>query len=260
MRNAVAAPFMQPVICPILIGRAAQLDPLGQCIDRASDGHGQTVLIAGEAGVGKSRLLAEAKAYAAERRIALLQGACFPQDSAYPYAPLLDLLRACFAGHTPAALTAAIGPFARELASLLPDLAPLPTDLPPLPALEPEHQKRRLFEALAYCLTRPSIAQPTLLIVEDLHWSDEGSLDFLLYLMRRFAAQPLLLIGTYRSDEVGPQLGRWLAQGSTAHLRGNTRDRRRACGDDRCDGSPRSVRADGARVAPAGTPANSPAR
>jgi DNA-binding CsgD family transcriptional regulator len=57
-----------------------------------------------------------------------------------------------------------------------------------------------------------------LLIVEDLHWSDEGSLDFLLYLLRRFSAQPMLLIGTYRSDEVGVRLGRWLAHLDREHL------------------------------------------
>jgi hypothetical protein len=65
MRNAVEAPFLQPVTCPVLIGRAAQRDALFKYIDSASSGHGQTALIAGEAGVGKSRLVAEAKAYAA---------------------------------------------------------------------------------------------------------------------------------------------------------------------------------------------------
>jgi class 3 adenylate cyclase len=107
MKNAVVALFPQPVVCPILIGRASQLDDLHQHIDRASDGHGQTVLIAGEAGVGKSRLVAEAKAYAAARGFLLLQAACFPQDSACPYAPLIDLLRARFAGRAAAAIIAA---------------------------------------------------------------------------------------------------------------------------------------------------------
>ncbi|HEY3230418.1 MAG TPA: AAA family ATPase, partial [Roseiflexaceae bacterium] len=217
-RDAVTTPFTQQVVCPVLIGRVPQLDALHQLIDGTSGGRGQAVLIAGEAGVGKSRLVAEAKAYAAARGLPLLQGACFPQDSACPYAPLLDLLRARFAGRTPPAVAAEVGPFAREVASLLPDLAPLPADPAPLPTLDPAQQKRRLFDALAHCLIRRATPQPLLLIVEDLHWSDEGSLDFLLYLLRRSAAQPLLLIGTYRADEVDPRLGHWLAQLDREHL------------------------------------------
>jgi len=206
----MAIPFQQQIVCPIVIGRAPQLDALRQLIDTASGGHGQTLLISGEAGVGKSRLVAEVKQYTAARNVLLLQGACFPQDVACPYAPLLDLLRARFASQAPQTIAADVGPFARDLALLLPDLVPLPADLAPL-VLDPEQQRRRLFEALVHCLIRRVAPQPTVLIVEDLHWSDEGSLDFLLYLVRHAADQPLLLIATYRSDELSPGLQRWLA-------------------------------------------------
>ncbi|HEY3228168.1 MAG TPA: AAA family ATPase [Roseiflexaceae bacterium] len=212
----MAASFPQQVVCPVLIGRSAQLSALHQFIDRASDSHGQTLLITGDAGVGKSRLITEAKAYVAARGLYLLQGNCFPQDSACPYAPLLDLLRARFADHAPEAIVADVGPFARELAPLLPDLVSLPADLPLAP-LDLEQQKRRLFAALAHCLTGRATPQPIILIVEDLHWSDEGSLDFLLYLVRR-STLPLLLIGTYRGDEVGPRLSSWLAQLAREHM------------------------------------------
>src|SRR5262245_51024562 len=114
----MAIPFQQQIVCPIVIGRAPQLDALRQLIDAASGGHGQAVLISGEAGVGKSRLVAEAKRYAAARDVLLLQGACFPQDSACPYAPLLDLLRARFAGRAPPTIADDVGPFARDLALL----------------------------------------------------------------------------------------------------------------------------------------------
>ncbi len=206
----MAIPFLQQIVCPILIGRAPQLDALRQLVDAASGGHGQTVLISGEAGVGKSCLVAEARAYAAGRNVLLLQGACFPQDAACPYAPLLDLLRARFAGEASQTIVADVGPFARDLAVLLPDLVPFPVHVAPL-VLDPEQQRRRLFEALVHCLIRRVAPQPTVLIVEDLHWSDEGSLDFLLYLVRHAADQPLLLIGTDRSDELSPGLQRWLA-------------------------------------------------
>ena len=82
------------MICPVLIGRTAQLDALDRRLESAHDGRGQVVLIAGEAGIGKSRLVAEAQARAVEQAFAIVQGRCFEPDRALPYAPLLDLLRA----------------------------------------------------------------------------------------------------------------------------------------------------------------------
>src|SRR2546430_11331626 len=105
-----------------------------------------------------------------------------------------------------------MGSLASALSPLLPDLLPLPSELPPLPPLGPEHEKRRLFAALAHLFLRQGTKQAVLLIVEDLHWSDETSLDFLHFLARRCAASPLLVLLTYRSDEVHPSLSHFLAQ------------------------------------------------
>lgn len=213
--QAMAALTSHLVVCPVVIGHTAELDAIRQWIDGVTGGRGQSLLLAGEAGVGKSRLAAEATRYAAERGFVLFQGNCFPQDSACPYAPLLDLLRARFtAGTLPTAL---VDQFARELAPLLPDLIAPPADQALTVALDPAQQQRRLFTALAASLT-PAPPQPVLVLIEDLHWSDEGSLDFLLYLLRRPQAQPVLLLGTYRNDEVGPQLSRWLAHLEREHL------------------------------------------
>ena len=101
---------------------------------------------------------------------------------------------------------------ASVLSPLLPDLLPPPSDLPLLPPLAPEQEKRRLFAALAQLFLRQAIQHPVLLIVEDLHWSDQVSLEFLHYLVRRCAASPLLVLLTYRSDEVHPGLRHFLAQ------------------------------------------------
>jgi DNA-binding CsgD family transcriptional regulator/uncharacterized protein HemY len=86
----------------------------------------------------------------------------------------------------------------------------LPSELTPLPALGPEQEKRRLFAALAQFFLHQATEQPALLIVEDLHWSDQTSLDFLHYLARRCLASPLLILLTYRSDEVHPDLSYFL--------------------------------------------------
>jgi len=80
--------------CPILIGRVREVLQLDQALRAARAGLGHSVLIAGEAGVGKSRLLAEMASRAANGRFTILTGHCFEQDASFPYAPWIDLLRA----------------------------------------------------------------------------------------------------------------------------------------------------------------------
>ncbi len=204
--------FGTPILCPVLIGRGAELTALRLLVDRARSGKGQLVLLSGEAGIGKSRLVAEAKTYATAQGFLLLQGQCFPTDRSCPYAPLLDLLRSHLATSSREQVDTEMGSLASALSPLLLDLLPLPSDLPSLPPLDSEHEKRRLFAALAHLFLRQATKQPALLIVEDLHWSDETSLDFLHYLARRCTASPLLVLLTYRSDEVHPGLSHFLAQ------------------------------------------------
>jgi len=84
--------------------------------------------------------------------------------------------------------------------------------MPALTTLDPEQEKRRRFETLARFFTAQAVKQPVFLIVEDLHWSDDTSLEFLHYLARRCSAHPLLLLLTYRSDEVHSSLRHFLAQ------------------------------------------------
>src|SRR2546421_5472678 len=143
-----------PIICPVLIGRAAELTTLRLLLDQARSGTGQIVLLSGEAGIGKSRLAAEAKTYATAQGFLLLQGQCFPTDRSCPYAPLLDLLRSYVATSSREHVYTEMGSLASALSPLLPDLLPLPSDLPSLPPLEPSHEKRRLFAALAHLFLR----------------------------------------------------------------------------------------------------------
>ena len=82
----------------------------------------------------------------------------------------------------------------------------------PLPHLEPEQEKRRLFAVLATFFLQQSTQTPVLIVIEDVHWSDDTSLDFLYYLARRATSHPLLLLVTYRHDEMRPELRNWLAQ------------------------------------------------
>src|ERR1051326_4792610 len=200
--------FSTPVLCQALIGRASERDLLFQLIERARGGQGQVVLVCGEAGIGKTRLLAEAKARAAEGFF-ILQGNCFQVDSSYPYAPLLDLLRA-FVAQSP--LDTADDSIVRDFVRLLPELAQSLFDSLPAPLPDAEQEKRRLFAALARFFREFTDKQPVLLIIEDLHWCDDISLELLQSLARLCPTRPLLLLKTYRSDEVQPELQRFLAQ------------------------------------------------
>src|SRR5574340_881815 len=101
----------KPIVSPVLIGRSDDLAALQTLIDQAKRGMGQVALVSGEAGVGKSRLIAEGKAYALAQGFKLLQGNCFPGNTSCPYAPLLDLLRTHFAGQTETEIARELGPF-----------------------------------------------------------------------------------------------------------------------------------------------------
>lgn len=198
----------KPISSPVLIGRQAEVASLHALIDLARQGQGQVVLLSGEAGIGKSRLAAEVKTQA--QGFLVLHGNCFPTDRSSPYAPLLDLLGASPTGY--------LEPLARELALLHPGLAPVSSSEPPLRPLDPEQEKRRLFVALTQFFTGLATKEPVLFMVEDLHWSDETSLEFLHALARRCAHHPLLLVLTYRNDEVHPGLRNWLTQLDREHL------------------------------------------
>ena len=208
-------PLNKPVVCPVLIGRTPDLAALHMLIDSTKSGWGQVALLSGEAGIGKSRLAKEAKAYATAQDFRVVQGNCFPTDLSCPYASLLDLLRTLLAHADATTIHAMLKPFARDLYPLLPDVVPPMTDLittQPLTALEPEQEKRRIFTALAHCFTSLATTQPLMLIVEDLHWCDDTSLEFLHYLARHSTDHSLMLLMTYRNDEIRPALGSWLAQ------------------------------------------------
>jgi DNA-binding CsgD family transcriptional regulator len=215
--------FDSSFVCPVLVGRAPQLAALDRQLAQAAAGQGQVTLIAGEAGVGKSRLVGEVKGRAISQGFAVLEGRCFEPDRALPYAPLRDVLRAYLAAHTHDTLARALGPVAPQLAGLLPELPPTLADLPPLPALDPEQQRRRIIQSLVQFFSQRSMIQPLLLVVEDLHWSDDDSLDTLLALARRASGLPLLVLLTYRGDETSPELLRTLAMLERERLAGEMR-------------------------------------
>jgi DNA-binding CsgD family transcriptional regulator/Tfp pilus assembly protein PilF len=209
------ARFSSPITCPVVFGRTRELSTLRLLIERVRSGETQVVLISGEAGIGKSRLAAEVKAELLTHGFLLLEGQCFQADSTSPYAPLLNLFRAYFSRWVPTLPADPTYTFASTLSRLLPELALLFPNLATLhrpPSVEPEEEKRHLFATMTHFVIEQATQHPMMLMIEDIHWCDDLSLDLLLHLVRRCRQVPLLLLVTYRHDEQHPRLRRWLTQ------------------------------------------------
>lgn len=203
-------PVDKLIISPRLIGREQELEILSQALQTAARGTGQCILVAGEAGVGKSRLLAEFRAAATNCRV--LQGACFEPDAHFPHALFIDALRMMFAPIPAHQLSPLLGHLGPELAKLLPELTLKLPNLHPSPALDSESEKRRFFEVLSQFFFNLAQEEPLLLILDDLHWADEISLELLGYLARRLKGAAALVLGSYRPEDASPPLNTLLVR------------------------------------------------
>ncbi|HEY6286264.1 MAG TPA: AAA family ATPase, partial [Ktedonobacteraceae bacterium] len=210
-------PVNMPMVCPTIVGRTTELAALRAIIGEVEGGHSRVVLLSGEAGIGKSRLVAEIETEAHSRGFCVLQGNCFQRDLTSPYAPLLDLMRSFVANQPLEVRKALFEPFAQEFFPVLPDLVTPPPATAALPTPGPEREQRRLFVALTAFISKLAVGHPLLFAIEDIHWCDESSLEFLQYFMRHSTSFPWLVLLTYRSDEVRPALTYWLAQQDREH-------------------------------------------
>ncbi|NJN16365.1 MAG: AAA family ATPase [Oscillochloris sp.] len=186
-------------LSPNMIGRAAQLSELQGYLAEVQNGRGRIVLIAGEAGVGKTRLLREfVQRCAPIPHLTISSGSCYDERPAPPYGPFSELLRSLAADPNVAPLAESAGALAGDLRRLLPELsAPITLEVDSDPLAE----KRRMFQAI-YQVIRPADAHCHLLLLEDLHWADQASQELLYYLARVIENERVLIIGTYRTDEI----------------------------------------------------------
>ena len=190
------------VSSPVLVGRAAEAAQLWAAFERAQAGSPATVVVAGEAGVGKTRLVTELLARVRAQGALALAGGCLDVgEGVVAYAPLVEALRSLGDAVDPAELERVLGGARGELARLVPELAaPVEAGVQAAPgagALVPG----RLFELLLGVLHRLAERGPLLLVVEDLHWADQSTRDLLGFLVRNLRAGVALLL-TYRSDEL----------------------------------------------------------
>jgi DNA-binding CsgD family transcriptional regulator len=201
---------MDPV--PVLAGRVAELRTVA---DALSGRGASALLIVGEAGVGKSRLVAAAAAAVAE--VGVVSGWCLPSSGALPLVAVIDVLRGLTAvedGQLFKAVLAESPSFVRgELARLLPELDE-PQEDTEGPGGWDDWRRQRLFDALRQTLAASSQLRPVAVVIEDLHWADPSTLDLIDYLLARGHGTGVPLVLTYRAEDedTDPAGGEWLTR------------------------------------------------
>jgi class 3 adenylate cyclase len=186
-------------VCPVMVGREDELSRLEDALLAAHRGDGQVVVIAGDAGVGKTRLTGEVQARAERVGFTVLRGGCSEAELALPYLPFLEAVGNHLPSADVAALRLRLGPAARELGRLFPRLST--TDEQPVDS-DAAQAKLRLFEAFVDLLSILAEGEGVLLALEDLHWADAATRELLDYLARRIRALRILIVANYRSDEM----------------------------------------------------------
>jgi DNA-binding SARP family transcriptional activator len=191
---------------PGFVGRDAELGELSRLWSDAVTGRPAMVLVAGEAGIGKTRLAAEAMRLAESTGGAVLQARCFEAERSLFLEPVVDALRAVVVSTPPDVVRTLAGDSAATLGELVPEvrsiLRPLPTE-----RASPEIERRRAFDAIAAFVRGLCARRPVLLFLDDLHNAGSSTLELLHFLLRRASGARLLIMATLRLEEGDAALG-----------------------------------------------------
>jgi DNA-binding SARP family transcriptional activator len=180
------------------LGRDREIALLLAHLDEAAAGRGRVVLLAGEAGIGKTRLLGELDALAEARGARVLSGRCVEGAGALPFQPFAEALDTYFeeGGELPTAECAA------ALAVLVPRWVRPQAAPPPGIPLRPDEVRMRLLDGVVRFLVEIAVRAPVVVLLDDLHWGDAGTVALLRHVARGTRGRPVLLVGAYREGEV----------------------------------------------------------
>ena len=198
-----------------LVGRDQEIQKVKNQFDNAAKGNGSICLIAGEAGIGKSRLVEEIRAYVYERNGLFIRGRCLNYENKFPYQPFKDAidefvnkiiyLNKETADREIQRLKQVLGDLSGIVVNLNSRLEKVFGETKELISLEPERENQRSLLVLSdfFCnLTDPN--QACVLFLDDLQWADESSLNLLIEILRKISRANLLVLGTYRNNEIRP--------------------------------------------------------
>ncbi len=202
--------FLEKISAIPLVGRQADRAALLTYLDEAIAGRGGTLLVEGEAGIGKSRLLYEIAQDARWRGVHILWGQCAEATVVTPYHPLAEAFRAALSPLRAEQLADLIEPlWLQEIGRLVPQLTDWLPDLASPAPLEPKQGEERFIEALVQTLMGMARIAPHLLILDDLQWVDEATLRALATLVRRLRGHRFLVLLAYREEEIHAPPARW---------------------------------------------------
>ena len=211
----VEPPAAEPTVAlprGALVGRERELAELVGGLDDAFAGRGRLFLLAGEPGIGKSRLADELMGHARTRGARVLVGRCWEAGGAPAYWPWVQALRPYLRETDRAVLRAQLGEAGADVAAVLPEVRDLLPDLPPPTAVESDGARFRLLESVASFLRNAASATPLALFLDDLQAGDASSLLLLRFVAGQLAGAPILIVGSYRDTEVGPELAEALPE------------------------------------------------
>jgi serine/threonine protein kinase len=202
--SSPAAASDNPMYQRTFVGREHELQQLQTAYDAATSGQGALAMVVGEPGIGKTSLCEQLSTYATIRGGRTLIGHCYEEGSlSLPYLPFVEAMRSYVLAREPDGLRAELGTGAGEVARIVSEIRErLHIEPSPANPADAEEERYRLFQGVSVFLRSAAAVQPLVIVLEDLHDADRGTLDLLVHLARNLSGTRLLLIGTYRDVEV----------------------------------------------------------
>ena len=191
-----------PLYRRTFVGREQELKQLHRAFDAALSGEGSLAVVVGEPGIGKTSLCEQLSTYVALRGGRTLVGHCYEEGSlSLPYLAFVEAMRTYVLAREPDGLRNDLGSGAADVARIVSEIGDrLHVEL--RPSGDPQDDRFRLLQGVSSFLANASTVQPLLIVLEDLHWADMGTLELLQHVTRNLHGARLLLVGTYRDVEV----------------------------------------------------------
>jgi tetratricopeptide (TPR) repeat protein len=191
-----------PLYRRVFVGREAELRQLQSAFDAAVSGQGSLTMVVGEPGIGKTALCEQLATYVSLRKGQVLVGHCYEEGSlSLPYLAFVEALRTYTQACDINRLREELGSGAADVARIVSEIRER-LRLEPRPKGDPEEERYRLLQAVSDFLSSAAAAKPLLVVLEDLHSADRGTLEMLEHVARNLGDKRLLLVGTYRDIEV----------------------------------------------------------